>query len=58
MTEGEAAGQVHAIVVPEAAAGSRVWVVGSAQRRFVDGPDGTRSRIEVVADEVRVGDGP
>jgi len=41
-----------------AGAGSPVWVVGSAQRRFVDGPDGARSRIEVVADEVRVGDAP
>lgn len=39
----------------DAGAGDHVWVVGSAQRRFVDGSWGPRSRIEVVAEEIRVG---
>lgn len=34
--------------------GDRVWVCGSAQRRFWDAPDGRRSRLEVVADQVQV----
>lgn len=32
----------------------RVWVVGSVQRRYWEGPDGRRSRLEVVADQVTV----
>jgi single-stranded DNA-binding protein len=32
--------------------GRRVWVAGSAQRRFWEGPDGRRSRIEIVAEQV------
>lgn len=39
----------------EAGPGDPVWVVGSAQRRFVDRSSGPRSRIEVVAEEVRIG---
>lgn len=38
------------------AAGERIWVTGSLQRRFWEGPDGRRSRIEVVADFVTVSD--
>ena len=30
----------------------RVWVSGSLQRRFWDGPEGRRSRFEVVAEQV------
>jgi single-stranded DNA-binding protein len=30
----------------------RVWVSGSLQRRFWDGPEGRRSRVEVVAERV------
>jgi single-stranded DNA-binding protein len=30
----------------------RVWVVGAVQRRFWEAPDGRRSRIEVVAEQV------
>ena len=33
---------------------SRVWVTGVVQRRAMDGPNGRRSRIEVVADQVAV----
>lgn len=33
---------------------SRVWVTGVVQRRATDGPNGRRSRIEVVADQVAV----
>lgn len=36
--------------------GERVLVCGAAQRRYEEGPDGRRSRIEVVAEQVRVGD--
>ena len=32
--------------------GRRVWVAGSAQRRFWEGPAGRRSRIEIVAEQV------
>jgi single-stranded DNA-binding protein len=32
--------------------GRRVWVAGSAQRRFWEGPEGRRSRIEIVAEQV------
>ena len=33
--------------------GDRVWVVGSVQRRFWADPVGRRSRVELVAQEVR-----
>lgn len=33
---------------------SRVWVTGVVQRRAQDGPEGRRTRIEVVADQVTV----
>lgn len=32
--------------------GRRVWVAGSVQRRFWSAPDGRRSRLEVIADQV------
>lgn len=31
---------------------SRVWVTGAVQRRFLEGPEGRRGRLEVVADQV------
>ena len=31
---------------------ARVWVTGAVQRRVIDGPEGRRSRIEVIADQV------
>lgn len=34
--------------------GQRVWVCGSVQRRFWESPDGRRSRLEVVAEQVNV----
>ncbi|NIA24700.1 MAG: single-stranded DNA-binding protein [Gammaproteobacteria bacterium] len=36
------------------AAGSRLWVVGAIQRRFWDGVQGRRSRLEIIADQVTV----
>lgn len=33
--------------------GEQVWVAGSVQRRFWEVPEGRRSRLEVVAHEVR-----
>jgi single-stranded DNA-binding protein len=33
---------------------TRVWVTGVVQRRVLDGPEGRRSRIEVIADQVVV----
>ena len=36
--------------------GTRVRVCGSIQRRFWESPDGRRSRIEVVAEQVRLKD--
>lgn len=36
--------------------GRRVWVCGSAQRRFWDAKDGRRSRVELVADLVIPGE--
>jgi single-stranded DNA-binding protein len=38
------------------AKGQRVWVCGSAQRRFWESPDGRRSRLEIVAETVNVKD--
>lgn len=36
--------------------GERVWVCGSVQRRYWEGSDGRRSRIEVVAEQVNIKD--
>lgn len=32
--------------------GDTVWACGSAQRRFWESPDGRRSRVEIVAEQV------
>jgi single-stranded DNA-binding protein len=32
--------------------GDSVWACGSAQRRFWESPDGRRSRVEIVAEQV------
>lgn len=39
-------------------AGRRVWVAGAAQRRFWQGPEGRRSRIEIVAEQVTLREDP
>lgn len=36
--------------------GERVWVCGAVQKRYWEGPDGRRSRIEVVAEQVKIRD--
>ena len=36
--------------------GERVWVCGSVQRRYWESPDGRRSRVEVVAEQVKFED--
>jgi single-strand DNA-binding protein len=36
--------------------GDRIWVCGSVQRRFWESPDGRRSRLEVVAEQVTIKD--
>jgi single-strand DNA-binding protein len=38
----------------DVAPGRRVWVAGTVQRRFWEGPEGRRSRLEVVADQVQL----
>jgi single-stranded DNA-binding protein len=34
----------------------RIWVCGSVQRRYWESPDGRRSRVEVVAEQVNFKD--
>lgn len=48
----------HDEAAPEswAVAGTPVWVVGSVQRRFWDGSEGRRSRLEIVAQQVELRD--
>lgn len=36
--------------------GERIWVCGSVQRRYWEGSDGRRSRVEVVAEQVNFKD--
>lgn len=36
--------------------GERIWVCGSAQRRYWESPDGRRSRVEIVAEQVNFKD--
>jgi len=36
--------------------GRRIWVCGSVQRRFWESPDGRKSRLEVVAEQVHLKD--
>ncbi|MDQ3781733.1 MAG: single-stranded DNA-binding protein [Actinomycetota bacterium] len=38
--------------------GDRVWFTGNIRRRFWEGPEGRRSRLEVVAHHFQRGDGP
>ncbi len=40
------------LLVPEPRIGDRVWVAGAVQRRFWSNPEGRRSRVEVVAEQV------
>lgn len=40
------------LVEADPAPGRRVWVAGSVQRRFWQSPDGRRSRVEVIAEQV------
>lgn len=35
-------------------AGERVWAAGSIQRRFWEAPDGRRSRLELIAEQLYV----
>lgn len=37
-------------------AGTRIWVTGTVQRRFWESPEGRRSRLEIVAHQVRCAD--
>lgn len=32
--------------------GDRIWVCGAVQRRYWESPDGRRSRVEVIAEQV------
>lgn len=36
--------------------GERIWVCGSVQRRYWESSDGRRSRVEVVAEQVKLRD--
>lgn len=36
--------------------GERIWVCGTVQRRYWESPDGRRSRVEVVAEQVNFKD--
>ncbi len=36
--------------------GQRIWVCGSVQRRYWESPDGRRSRVEVMAEQVNFKD--
>lgn len=36
--------------------GERIWVCGSVQRRYWESPDGRRSRVEIVAEQVNFKD--
>ncbi len=40
------------LVSEPALKGERIWVCGSVQRRYWESPDGRRSRMEVVAEQV------
>ncbi len=32
----------------------RIWICGSVQRRFWESPDGRRSRLEVIAEQINL----
>jgi single-stranded DNA-binding protein len=40
------------LIDQELSQNTRVWVTGSVQRRHLEGPEGRRTRIEVIADQV------
>jgi single-strand DNA-binding protein len=42
----------EALIDADPAPGHPLWVAGSVQRRFWAGPEGRRSRLEVVAEQV------
>ena len=44
------------LIDAEPSPGRRVWVAGAVQRRFWSGPEGRRSRLEVVAEQVSLRD--
>lgn len=44
------------LVEEPGAKGERVWACGAVQRRYWESADGRRSRIEVVAEQVKVRD--
>ncbi len=44
------------LVAQDPQPGHRMWLVGRVQRRFWDGQDGRRSRIEIVATNVTLRD--
>ena len=44
------------LVAAAGAKGERVWVCGSVNRRYWESTDGRRSRIEVVAEQIKIGD--
>ena len=41
-------------LAPAAQVGQRIWAAGSVQRRFWSHPDGRRSLMEIVADQVQL----
>ena len=47
------------VLSPAPQVGQRIWAAGSVQRRFWSNPDGRRSRLEIVAEQIqlRPGDG-
>ena len=44
------------LIVQLPPAGAQVWVTGSVQRRFWEAPEGRRSRVEIVAQQIAVRD--
>jgi single-stranded DNA-binding protein len=47
---------VEDLVTQPGEKGDRIWVCGSVQRRYWESPDGRRSRVEVVAEQVNFKD--
>lgn len=43
-------------VAAPGAKGVRIWICGAVQRRFWESPDGRRSRLEVIAEQVTIHD--
>lgn len=40
--------------LPVGKRGEHIWLAGSIQRRYWESPDGRRSRMEVVAEQVKI----